>query len=341
MFARTNTISALVRSDKLRLDSVHVSEGYGSQVQHMEVDAQHAGQRIDNFLITHLKGVPRSHIYRLLRRGEVRVNSGRVKAAYRLQAGDRLRIAPVRREVREAAVGPAGLGWLEARILFEDESLLVLDKPAGMAVHGGSGQSYGLIEALRALRPRADLELVHRLDRETSGCLLVSKRRSLLRALHEMLREGRVQKRYVALVEGPWRGGSRTVEAALQKNVLRSGERVVRTSPEGKTARSVFYPVRRVRRATLMHVALLTGRTHQIRVHASHIGHPVAGDDKYGSAPFNAALKAHGLKRLFLHADRVAFRRPDVGESVEFCTPLPEDLGRVLVALDPDAGNPE
>jgi 23S rRNA pseudouridine955/2504/2580 synthase len=304
------------------------------EVQHVHVDAQHAGQRIDNFLITRLKGVPRSHIYRLLRRGEVRVNSARVKAAYRLQAGDQVRIAPVRRSLHERAVCGTGLEWLEGRVVFEDATLLVLDKPAGMAVHGGSGQSYGIIEALRALRPNAPyLELVHRLDRETSGCLLIAKRRSMLRALHELLRQGAVEKRYVALIEGRWHGGPRSVETGLKKNVLRSGERMVLPSPEGKAATSVFEPLRTFGMASLVAVTLVTGRTHQIRVHAADIGHPVAGDDKYGSASFNAALKTRGLGRLFLHAEMVGFRRPDDGQRVEFSAPLPPDLQRVLERL--------
>jgi 23S rRNA pseudouridine955/2504/2580 synthase len=312
-----------------------VSEPNSNQVQRVQVDTQAAGQRIDNFLIARLKGVPRSHIYRLLRRGEVRVNSGRVKAAYRLQAGDQVRIAPVRQSAVERPVAVSGLQWLEGRVLFEDDALLVLDKPAGVAVHGGSGQSYGLIEAMRALRDRAPyLELVHRLDRETSGCLLVAKRRSMLRGLHELLRRGEIQKRYVALVEGVWKGGPRSVQAGLRKNVLRSGERVVRTSPDGKSATTVFDPIRRYTVASLMGISLLTGRTHQIRVHAAHIGHSVAGDDKYGSPAFNALLKARGLKRLFLHAETVGFRRPDTGQQVELRIPLPADLQGVLRSLE-------
>jgi 23S rRNA pseudouridine955/2504/2580 synthase len=277
----------------------------------VEIDASRAGQRIDNFLQGFLRGVPKSRVYRMLRTGEVRVNKGRIKASYRLQAGDAVRIPPVRESEASAPVnaGSQVLQRLERSILLEDKGLLILNKPSGLAVHGGSGLNYGVIEALRQLRPDAPfLELVHRLDRDTSGCLIIAKRRSVLRALHRLLREDTgMDKRYLALVKGRWQGGQRRVDAPLLKNTLRSGERVVRVSDEGKAALSLFRPVTVFEDCSLVEVRLMTGRTHQIRVHAASIGHPIAGDDKYGDSAFNAAMKARGLSRLFLHARSLAF----------------------------------
>ncbi|HYQ73210.1 MAG TPA: RluA family pseudouridine synthase, partial [Gammaproteobacteria bacterium] len=253
-------------------------------VRLVEVSADEAGQRIDNFLARQLKGVPKSAIYRILRRGEVRVNSGRIQAKYKLCAGDKVRIPPLRVAAgSEPVVRPAVGMNLERRILYENNVCLVLNKPAGIAVHGGSGLSHGVIEAMRAARPDAPyLELAHRLDRETSGCLVIAKRRSFLRAFHEQLRTGEVNKHYLALLAGQWQGGKRTVDAPLRKNQLRGGERMVMVDSEGKQAETVFRPVTRFAGATLMDVELRTGRTHQIRVHAAHIGHPLAGDTKYG-----------------------------------------------------------
>ncbi len=305
------------------------------RVQELEIDAEQAGQRIDNFLLRRLKGVPKSRIYRILRKGEVRVNRGRIGPDYRLQSGDRVRIPPIR--VGEAKPAPRTdgdrLAWLEQRVLFEDKGLLILDKPSGMAVHGGSGVSFGVIEALRALRPSAPfLELVHRLDRDTSGCLMVAKKRSILRALHELMRGDGVEKRYLALLAGAWKGGERRVSAPLRKNVVSSGERIVRVDPEGKPARSLFRPLRRFADATLVEVVLDTGRTHQIRVHAAHIGHPVAGDEKYGDETCNRRLRELGLKRLFLHAHALAFQLPE-RERLEASTPLDPELQAVLERL--------
>lgn len=311
----------------------HSARAAPQQVRHLTVDDAQAGQRIDNFLATCLKDVPKSHVYRLLRKGEVRVNKGRIKPDYRLQAGDSVRIPPLRySEARPPLPAAAAPQWLEHRVLFEDAALLVLDKPSGMAVHGGSGQSYGVIEALRALRPNAPfLELVHRLDRETSGCLLIAKKPAMLRGLHELLRSGEVEKRYLALLQGRWQGGPRRVDMPLEKNVLQSGERMVRVSAQGKAAMSLFRPRQVFSGASLVEVVLDTGRTHQIRVHAAALGHPIAGDDKYGDADFNKLMRAHGLRRLFLHAHELSLKRPDSGELLRCTAPLPEDLERVLM----------
>lgn len=300
------------------------------------MDRETEGQRIDNFLMRHLKGVPRSHLYRVLRRGEVRVNKGRVKADYRVRADDMVRIPPMR--VTEpgvpAPVPAERLGDLRQAILYEDDRLIVLDKPAGLAVHGGSGLSYGLIEALRQMRPGKELELVHRLDRETSGCLLISKRRSALRELHGLLRDNRLDKRYLALLTGPLERSEVVVDAPLRKNVLRSGERMVHVDNErGKPARSIFRRLGQFSGYTLAEVRLLTGRTHQIRVHARHLGVPLAGDPKYGDDDANRRLRALGLKRLFLHASALTFRLDYLGRSLRVEAPLPAALENLIKAI--------
>ncbi|MDH5633769.1 MAG: 23S rRNA pseudouridine(955/2504/2580) synthase RluC [Gammaproteobacteria bacterium] len=303
-----------------------------NKVSFITIDEAHAGQRLDNFLISHLKGVPKSRIYRLLRKGEVRVNKARCKPDYRLELDDELRIPPIR--VADAAPRPAHSGkleWLEAAIIYEDDVLIAMNKPSGLAVHGGSGVSLGLIEALRQLRPEARfLELVHRLDRETSGLLLVAKKRSALLALHEQLRGTSVDKRYLALVKNPWQGKARMVEAPLLRSQTRSGERMVRVSEEGKVARSRIVPQQLFRGATLVEVRIYTGRTHQVRVHCAHEGHPIAGDDKYGDRGFNKSMAAAGLKRLFLHAARMHLTHPVTGKPLELDAPLPDDLVQVL-----------
>lgn len=310
-------------------------------VRLLQIGPEDAGQRIDNYLLRQLKGVPRSFIYRILRRGEVRVNRGRIKAEYRLKDGDQVRVPPV----RTAAPAPKAergdaTARLEQCILYEDERLLVIDKPAGMAVHGGSGVSFGVIETLRAARPQATfLELVHRLDRETSGCLLIAKKRSELRRLHELLRAGRVEKRYLALVLGRWQTGERRVDAPLRKNQLRGGERIVTVTAEGKAADTLFRPLDIRTRASLMEIALGTGRTHQIRVHSAHVGHPLAGDEKYGDGEFNRQMRGLGLKRLFLHAHSIAYGDPDNGRDIHVSSPLPEELRAVLDRLS--AGDAE
>lgn len=305
-------------------------------VQMVTVDEGQDGQRVDNFLAARLRGLPRSLIYRILRTGEVRVNRGRVRQDYRLQPGDVVRIPPLRLEEspRQAAPHDSALEQVRAGILYEDEWLLVLDKPAGLAVHGGSGLSYGIIEVLRVLRPRAPfLELVHRLDRETSGCLLVAKRRSALRHLHERLRQGQVKKRYLALVRGGWVGGSRWVDLPLRKSVLREGERIVEVREDGKPSRTRFTPLAVGSLASLMLAEPDTGRTHQIRVHARAAGHPLAGDPKYGDEDFSRALRAMGLRRLFLHAWSIEVSHPKDQQALRVAAPLDPCLERVLAAL--------
>jgi len=289
-----------------------------SGVQLLEIGPEAAGQRIDNFLRTQLKGVPKTLIYRILRKGEVRVNKGRIKPEYKLQAGDLVRVPPLRLAERDepAPLAQGLLERLEAAIVHEDKALILLNKPAGIAVHGGSGLSHGVIEALRQLRPEAkDLELVHRLDRDTSGLLMIAKKRSMLRHLHEALRGDGVDKRYLALVRGFWPSARKQVSAPLQKNTLRSGERMVEVDEEGREALTLFRVLRRFGDfATLVEAKPVTGRTHQIRVHARHAGHPIAGDAKYGDEEFTREIRALGGKRLFLHAYSLVVPLPEGGE---------------------------
>lgn len=297
--------------------SSHKPSG-GPRVRHVTVTAEHAGQRLDNFLIRELKGLPRSRVYRLVRKGEVRVNLGRVDARYRLQSGDQVRIPPVRLGAAAAPDVPRGMAT--GRILLEDEHVLVLDKPAGVAVHGGTGISAGVIEALRARRPDMPfLELVHRLDRDTSGCLMLAKSRAALTGLHAALRrdesEPTIVKRYVTLVQGRPENQRLEVHAALQRNMERGGERMVAVSGSGDPAESVFRLRRPGPACSEVEIELVTGRTHQARVHAAHIGHPIAGDRKYGDREFNKRVRAAGLKRLALHAHTLAFTHPVTGEA--------------------------
>lgn len=307
-----------------------------SGVQMLEVAPELAGQRIDNFLRNQLKGVPKTLIYRILRKGEVRVNKGRIKPEYKLQAGDIVRVPPLRVSEPDApAVVAVGvLERLEAAIVYEDKALVVLNKPAGIAVHGGSGLSFGVIEALRQLRPQAkELELVHRLDRDTSGLLMVAKKRSMLRHLHQALRGDGVDKRYLALVKGRWESGRKQVSAPLLKNTLRSGERMVEVDPEGKEALTLFRVVRRFGDfATLVEASPVTGRTHQIRVHARHAGHPIAGDAKYGDDEFSREIRELGGKRLFLHAYALHIPLPEGGE-LQLEAPVDEAWELTLEAL--------
>jgi len=301
-------------------------------VTQVAVDSAQAGQRIDNFLLRCLKGVPRSYVYRILRSGEVRVNKGRVKPAYRLMADDRIRIPPVRLGERDSKTAPdAQRERLAAAVLLEDDDLLVLNKPAGLAVHGGSSVDYGVIEILRQARPHAPLlELVHRLDRGTSGCLMIAKSRSMLNVLHRLLHGGGIDKYYLALVSGGWAGGARRVTAALERL---PGHSRVTAGEGGKDAVSLFTPVTRFDRSTLLEVATLSGRTHQIRVHAAHLGHPIAGDDRYGDHGFNREMRKYGLRRLFLHAARLEFQCPGTGRRYRIEAPLDPRLARVLENL--------
>ncbi len=302
-------------------------------VRHVDVGAGEEGQRIDNFLLRELKGVPRSHVYRLLRRGEVRINGKRARAQQRLLAGDTVRLPPVRTALPAApgTVSAASRQALRDAVLYEDRRILALDKPTGLAAHGGSGLAFGAIEALRALYPDEDLELAHRLDRDTSGVLLVTRDRASLRALHALLREGKVDKRYLALLKGRWTLGRKKVTAPLKTNLRQGGERVVKVHEDGKQAASTFEPGRRFgARATLVEVGLHTGRTHQIRVHAAFAGHPIAGDEKYGDRDFNREMKPLGLRRMFLHARSIAFTWPDSGQHCKVVAPLPADLESVL-----------
>ncbi|ABO90129.1 23S rRNA pseudouridylate synthase [Aeromonas salmonicida subsp. salmonicida] len=306
------------------------------QVQLLTIEAEHEGQRIDNFLKTQLKGVPKSLIYRILRKGEVRVNKKRIKPEYKLCPGDEVRVPPVRvaekNELPSANLG--SIQRLESQILFEDDAMIVLNKPSGMAVHGGSGLSFGVIEGLRALRPDARfLELVHRLDRDTSGVLLVAKKRSALRSLHEQLRVKTMRKQYLALVRGQWQPHVKVVNAPLRKNDLQSGERVVRVSSDGKPSETRFRIARQFAEATLVECSPITGRTHQIRVHTQHAGHPIACDDKYGEAAFDEKMRSQGLKRLFLHAWKLTFTHPVDGREVLIEAPLAPELDNFLNKL--------
>lgn len=306
-------------------------------VQLITISADEAGQRIDNFLLTKLKGVPKSMIYRIVRKGEVRVNKGRIKPEYKLVDGDVVRVPPVRVAEREEIQVSAKLDKVAALaecILFEDDYLLVLNKPSGTAVHGGSGLSFGVIEALRALRPEARfLELVHRLDRDTSGVLLVAKKRSALRSLHEQLRLKGMQKDYLALVRGQWQPHCKAVQAPLLKNIMQSGERMVKVSSEGKPSETRFKIEERFEHATLVKASPITGRTHQIRVHALHAGHPIAFDDRYGDSEFDQQLQGTGLHRLFLHAAALRFEHPNTGETMRIEAPLDNQLRHCLSVL--------
>ncbi len=306
------------------------------KVRHVTAGAGDEGQRLDNFLLREMKGVPRSHVYRVLRKGEVRVNGKRAKPEYRLQEGDDVRVPPVRQSAPEdkGRVPDSLIRLVRESIVYQDDRLLVLGKPAGLAVHGGSGLAFGVIEALRADRPDEELELVHRLDRDTSGLLVVARKRSALRTLHALLRDGEVEKHYRALLAGKWKLGVKTIDVPLMTNLRQGGERVVRVHEAGKAAASTFRPLKTFgREATLVDVEIHTGRTHQIRVHAGHAGHPVAGDEKYGDKEANAAFRQRGLGRMFLHSYSLAFTWPDSGERFAVEVPLPDELEAVLAGL--------
>lgn len=298
------------------------------------VEEANVGQRIDNFLFTRLKGLPKSRIYRALRGGEFRVNKKRISAEYRLQRGDHIRVPPL----RVATVTPtqakrpqnAILQQLTQSILYEDKDLLIINKPSGIASHGGSGIHFGVIEAFRYLYPKLKfLELVHRLDRDTSGCLVLAKKPSLLKTLQQQLAKGEVEKTYLALVRNAWQGGSQRVKQPLLKQGLRSGERIVKIHPQGKPAETCFQPLRKFSQFTLIQARPLTGRTHQIRVHAAHLGHPILGDDKYGS---RAEDKTIAVQHLLLHAASLRFRLPD-GPEMAICACLDPHFQEVLQRL--------
>lgn len=306
------------------------------RVRFIQVNEDESGQRIDNFLLARLKGVPKSRIYRLLRKGEIRVNKGRIGPDHRLCARDVVRLPPIRtaERARVAAPGRHLRTRLEDNILYEDEVCLVINKPAGLAVHGGSGVNLGLVEALRAMRPKERrLELVHRLDRDTSGCLLLARKRGALTDLQNQMRRRLTEKRYLALVKGRWPRHCREVNAPLLKITLPSGERIVRVSKEGKSALTRFAVVQHFADVSLIQVELETGRTHQIRVHCQSQGYPLVGDAKYGDDDFNQQCKKYGLTRLFLHAKSLGFRSPATGESVMVEAPLPADLQQALAQL--------
>lgn len=308
------------------------------QVRLVTIDEDNVGQRIDNFLLSKLKGVPKSMIYRIVRKGEVRVNKKRIKPEYKLAEGDQVRIPPVRVSEENYRTAPSAnlerVSRLEDRILFEDKHILVLNKPAGIAVHGGSGVDYGVIEALRSLRPQQKfLELVHRLDKDTSGVLLVAKKRSALKHLHDQLRHKQMQKDYQALVRGEWQKHDKVVRAPLLKLTLKSGERIVRVNTEGKASETRFKILQRYDGATLVQASPVTGRTHQIRVHCQYAGHPIACDEKYSEQKFDDSMRALGLNRLFLHAAQLKFTHPDTETEMTVQAPLDPELLELLDKL--------
>lgn len=303
------------------------------KVRFLTITEEHATQRLDNFLTTHLKGVPKSRIYRIVRKGEVRVNKGRVDVHYRLQDGDVVRIPPVRvAEREENSFVPSNLrDALEYSVLYEDEGFLILNKPAGFAVHGGSGVSAGVIEGLRLIRPEARfLELVHRLDKDTSGCLVIAKKRSALRVFHELFRENQIHKTYLALLSGQWKRKKLIVNAPLLKNIEKSGERIVTISSQGKEAETLFRRLQQFEEATLVEASPKTGRTHQIRVHALSLGHPIIGDERYGQDDINKHFRNKGYKRMFLHAQILRFNHPVTGAAMVITAPLPTALDNLL-----------
>ena len=304
-----------------------------AKVTMVTVPEDRGGQRLDNFLFNHLKGVPKTHVYRLLRTGQVRINGKRCKPDTRIAPGDLLRIPPVRVATPTDPVRASdrSLADLSTRIVFEDRNFIAIDKPSGLASHGGSGIKLGAIEQLRQLRPNESLELVHRLDRDTSGILLFARKRSALTGIQALIREGKVKKRYLALLAGHLGKDKVVVDVALQKSVLRGGERLVSVDPDGKPSRSTFRVLARKGACDYVQVDIDTGRTHQIRVHAKHAGAPVAGDDKYGDDETNRKLRERGLKRLFLHAAEFGFELGEV--RYHFTAPLPAELAKVLEAL--------
>lgn len=315
----------------------HIKRNQKSKVQYLTISADDAGQRIDNFLMRQLKGVPKSHIYKLLRKGEVRVNKRRITAFYKLKPEDSVRIPPIFLEEAAKKIPPSieTADKLANRILYEDDKLIIINKPSGMSVHAGSTVRIGVIEALRHIYPKLpQLELAHRLDSETSGCLILAKKRRILRELHELLREGKIKKIYWALTKGKWKPAELRVDASLLKEYRDGGKHVVKVFHEGKTALTVFHPLKEFKQASLVEVDLFTGRTHQIRVHAAHKGHPIAGDDRYGDPEFNKFSHQLGLKRMFLHARSIDFTLPSDGQRIRVVAPLDPELEKTLKAFD-------
>ncbi len=305
-------------------------------VQFIDISAAQAGQRIDNFLLTLQKGVPKSRIYKAIRKGEVRVNKGRIKQTYKIQAGDSIRIPPLHTSEKSVSnfVGDRLKQQLTECILFEDGDLLALNKPPGLAVHAGTNIEQGIIEALRIIRSdQPYLELVHRLDRDTSGCLLLAKNRNALLNLQQQMIQHDIDKRYLTLLKGRFNSEEKLVEQPLLKNVVSSGERMVQVNAEGKYAKTIFISIERFSQAQLTEVILFTGRTHQIRVHSLFLEHPVAGDDKYGYRSFNKEMKKMGLKRLFLHSSKLGIKHPTTGEKLPLEAPLPTQLQNVVDKL--------
>ena len=338
--AKQNHIPKLPNPKSRERRSISKMNGLSKEsVNFLTIDESGEAQRIDNFLFRHLKGVPKSHVYRILRGGEVRVNKKRIDQTYRLKLGDLLRIPPIRvaekHEVEETHI-PA----VEFPIIYEDDALVVLNKPSGVAVHGGSGVSFGVIEQMRRARPQAKfLELVHRLDRETSGVLLLAKKRSALTAMHEIMREGNSDKRYFALVLGQWKNVKQHVKLPLHKFDTPQGEKRVMVREGGQASHTIFslqktWPESSLPAFSLLEAQLKTGRTHQIRVHLSHLGFPIAGDDKYGDFARNRELMKQGLKRMFLHAHSIAFAHPLTGEAMFISAPLPPELASFVAKLD-------
>jgi len=319
----------------MQKDVVPASTSAPLQAQFVTITEEEAGQRIDNYLLRVCKGVPKSHVYRILRSGEVRVNKGRIDQLYRLVQGDVVRIPPIRIAEKQENHVPAA----EFKIIFEDSHLLVIDKPAGVAVHGGSGVSFGVIEQLRASRPDAKfLELVHRLDRETSGLLLLAKKRSALTSLHEQMRDGLTDKRYLTMVAGDWKNARQHIKLALHKYTTADGERRVSVSEDGMPSHTIFSLLKKFDGFALLEAELKTGRTHQIRVHLSSSGFPILGDDKYGDFPLNKALQKAtdtrgALKRMFLHAHQITFTHPESGKNMTLNAPLAAECERFLVSL--------
>lgn len=303
----------------------------------IRVDEDGAGQRIDNYLTKIIKGVPKSHLYRILRSGEVRVNSKRIDATYRLALGDMVRVPPIRAAVKDNSHQVHGqvTARFEQSVIFEDEAMLVIDKPAGYAVHGGSGVSRGVIEQLRMERPHAKfLELVHRLDRETSGVLMIAKKRSALVGLHEAMRANHMDKRYLMLVHGHWTEKKKRVVLNLKKYVAANGERRVTVEEDGQDSETIFHLRKNLGDFSLLEAQLITGRTHQLRVQLAHLGFPIAGDDKYGDFALNKALQKRGLKRMFLHSAETGIRHPLSGDKLRLIAPLPKELERFLQVLE-------